>query len=261
MLRIAFLKFPMSKRYITRFVFAPIDRGYTFLHQSDAPVLESEITALRVIKYALDNEIGLPINYCSTIYKNRFQKKGYRERCQSFVKEQYESLTESGFIRRLAVQDKPENLEKLVKIFKVKKCNNNLWLLNKNNTELFVHQSLLKYIDFNKHDLDLTYFTTQLTEIRDEYDEKSKEVALNPRRNIFAGRKPVYQTKMGNPVIANSFQELFIEKKNNGDVFKRFYTDYDLKTKNDIDDMMNEKERLDYLKTWEFIGNGLSEIY
>jgi hypothetical protein len=46
-----------------------------------------------------------------------------------------------------------------------------------------------------------------------------------------------------------------------GEVLKRFYRDYDLKTKADIDDMMNEKEQLNYLKNWEFIGNGLYEIY
>jgi pyruvate formate-lyase activating enzyme-like uncharacterized protein len=238
-----------------------IARGYTFLHQSDTPVLESEMTALRIIKYVLDNDIGLPINYCSTIYKNRFQKKGYRERCQSFVKEQYEGLTESGFIRRLAIQDTPVNIKKLIKIFQGKKCHKSLWFYDKKQEELFVHQSLLKYIDFNKHDLDITYCAPQLTEIRDEYDENSKEVVLNPRRKIFTGKKIVYQTKIKNPVTATGFQELFVEKKNNGDVFKRFYTDYDLRTKTDIDDMMDEKERLDYLKTWEFIGSGLSEIY
>ena len=71
----------------------------------------------------------------------------------------------------------------------------------------------------------------------------------------------VHELKIKNPVTINSFQELFIEKNNNGDVFKRFYKDYELKTKEDVEDMMREKERLDYLKTLEFIGSGLYELY
>ena len=90
------------------------------------------------------------------IYKHRFQKKGYRERFQSFIKERYEGSTESGFIRRLAIQDTPVNIKKLVKIFQENKCHDSLWSLNKNSSELFVHHSLLKYIDFNKHDLIVT---------------------------------------------------------------------------------------------------------
>ena len=72
-----------------------IDHGYTFLHKPDMPILESELTALRLIKYAVDNNIELAINYCSTIYKNRFQRKGYRERFQTCIMSQYWSLTKS----------------------------------------------------------------------------------------------------------------------------------------------------------------------
>jgi pyruvate formate-lyase activating enzyme-like uncharacterized protein len=237
------------------------DRRYTFLHQPNIPVLESEMTALRIIKYAVDKNIGLPINYCCSIYKHRFQQKAYRERFQTFIKERYEGSTESGFIRRLAIPDKSVNIKKLVKIFQENKCNDSLWSLNKDRSELIVHHSLLKYIDFNKHGLIVTYFAPPLTSVRDEGKENSKEIALNSRRNIFIERKFVHEMKINNPVAIKSFQELFIKKINNGDVFKKFYRDYDLKTKADIDEMMIEKDRLDYLKTWEFIGSGLYEIY
>lgn len=90
-----------------------IDRRYTFLHQPNIPVLESEMTALRIIKYAVDKNIGLPINYCCSIYKHRFQQKGYRKRFGSFIKEQYEVSTESEFIRRLAIEDKPVKIKNL----------------------------------------------------------------------------------------------------------------------------------------------------
>ena len=236
-------------------------RQYTFLHQPDSPVLETEMTALRLIKYAVDNKIGLPINYCSTIYKNRFQKKGYRERLQHFIRQRYEGLTESGFIRRIAIHDTTENIKKLVKVFRENKHDDRLWLFNKKNKELYFHHSLMKHIDFKKHCLILNYFVPQLTAKGNENDETHRAIALNVRRNIYVGRILVYQTKIKNPVTAKSFQELFIEKKNYRDVLKTFYRDFELKTKADVPNMMNEKENLDYWKIWEFIGSGLSEIY
>lgn len=238
-----------------------VNRRYTFLHQPDIPVLESEMTALRLIKYSLDNNIGLAINYCCAIYKYRFQKKAYRERFQSFIRERYEGLTESGFIRRLAIQDTPSNIKKLVKIFQGNNFHENLWFCNEINNMLFFHHSLLRHIDFNKHSLIAAYFAPQLSTIRDKEDESRKAISLNSGRTIFIERMFVHELKIKNPVTINSFQELFIEKNNNGDVFKRFYKDYELKTKEDVEDMMREKERLDYLKTLEFIGSGLYELY
>ena len=189
------------------------------------------------------------------------QKKGYRERFHCFTKEGYEGATESGFIRRLSIQDTPGNLKKIVKKFQEKDCPVRFWSFNKNNSELFVHHSLLKYIDFNKQGLFLNYFMPQLSEERDQDFEKSEKIALNRNRNVFAGKKLVYQLKLKDPATIHSFQKLFIEKKDTRDVIKKFYQDYTLKTKADITEMMGEKERLDFLKTWECIGSGLYKIY
>ena len=237
-----------------------INRGYTFLHQPDLPVLESEMTALQIVKYNLENNIGLAINYCSAIYKNRFQRKGYRERFQSCIKEEYEGFTEFGFIRRLTIQDTPVNLKQLVTIFQKNKCHDSLWFFREIGSELLVHHSLLKHIDFNQYSLILNYFTPQLKDVCDKQDE-AVQITLNPNRNIFVEKVLAYQTKINNAAAINCFQELFIEKMKISDVFKKFYQDYDLKTQANIDDMMNAKDQLDYLKTWEFIGQGLYEIY
>lgn len=238
-----------------------IDHKYTFLHKPDMPILESELTALRLIKYAVDKNIGLPINYCSTIYKNRFQRKGYRERFHSFIKKECESLTEFGFVRRLTVQDTPVNIKTLVNTFQKKKLNDSLWSFNKNSSELIFHHSLLKYIDFNKYTLTLNYFAPQLIPSGHEADDNCKKITLNSSRDVFIEKKLVYQTKIINPATIKSFQGMYIERINAHDVYRKFYRDFNLKTKADIADMMNEKDRLDYWKIWEFIGSGLSEIY
>lgn len=238
-----------------------INRKYTFLHQPEIPVLESEMTALRLIKYALHNKVGLPINFCSVIYKHRMQKKGYRERLQPFVKEGHEGLTESGFIRKLVVRDTPANIKKLVNKFQENKCQDSLWFVKKNSPKLFIHHSLLQYIDFNKQNLVITYLAPQLTAACEKEGENSKEIVLNSGRSVFVGKKPVYQTKIKNIVSIKSFQELFIKKIDASAVFKKLYRNYDLKTKASIDDMRDEKNRLDHLKTWECIGSGPYEIY
>jgi pyruvate formate-lyase activating enzyme-like uncharacterized protein len=238
-----------------------INRGYTFLHQPNIAVLESEMTALRLIQYALNKNIGLPINYCTPAYKHRFQKKAYRGRLQSYIVEKYEDLTESKFIRRLSVQDVPEKLKKLVGVFRKKRCHEGLWFFNEIGNELFFHHSLMKNVDFSKHHLIVDYLTPLLTSVHDKANENIQEVTLNAGRNISIEKKLLQTSKIKNPVAVKSFQELFIEKMNEGDVFKRFYGNYDLKTKDDINEMMKEKDNVCYLKMWEFIGSGLYEIY
>lgn len=79
-----------------------IGRNYSFLRLPSVVVLESEFFALKIIRYALNNKIDLPINYCAKSYKSRFQKMGLMQRRASLVKESFEDLTDTGYIRRLS---------------------------------------------------------------------------------------------------------------------------------------------------------------
>jgi pyruvate formate-lyase activating enzyme-like uncharacterized protein len=82
-----------------------INRGYTFLHGAKVTVLESELIALRLIQYGYENNIELPLNYCSFVYKNQFQKSAARRRNAVHVIKPYESITENGHIRDLYISD------------------------------------------------------------------------------------------------------------------------------------------------------------
>jgi len=238
-----------------------MDRRYTFLHQANIPVLESEMTALRIIKHVLDNDIGLSINYCSTIYKNRFQKMGFRKRFESLVREPYEGLTESAFIRRLAFRGSPAETRKLLKAFEESGGHRDLWFFDKEKGELLFHDSLLNLIDLGRHGLSVSYFSPQLMEIHNRKSDTSKEIVLNSKRSIFVQRKCVHETKIDNPVTAKSYQGLFLEKTNADDVMKSFYRNFALQSKSDIQEMMDDRDRLDLLKAWEITGSGLCEIY
>ena len=84
----------------------------------EIPVLESELTALRLIKYSVDNDINLPINYCPYFYKKRLQGRGYRNRSANFVIEKFEEITGAGYIRRIYVKSNASNIKRLTKKFK-----------------------------------------------------------------------------------------------------------------------------------------------
>lgn len=76
-------------------------RPYTFVHGENVTVLESELGALRLVRYALEKGIDLPVNYCSFPYKRRFQHAAARRRGIPFVQAEHEAVTESGYLRAI----------------------------------------------------------------------------------------------------------------------------------------------------------------
>lgn len=236
------------------------NRHYTFLHDPSISIFESEIVALKLIRYAIDNKITLPINYCSSVYKNRLQGKGKRERRAPLLKEDFEEITSAGYIRSLSIEDSPTNIKRIINILQEKKCQDNLWALNDTKTEVFLHSSLLKYIDFCKNNLIITYFYPQLITAL-TYEEDEKEVVLNSNRKVFLKKELIVQKKVVSAIAIQSFQKLFIENRKSSDVFKYFYENYNLKTKESIDNMKKELEILMALKTWEQLEEGFPEIY
>ncbi len=238
-----------------------INRNYTFLHFPGIPVLESEMVALKLIRYALDNNIKLPINYCSQAYKQRFQGRGARKQTVSLVREDFEEETDSGYIRRLSIKDSLANIKKIAKVIKENKCQENLWSLNDTKTELSIHHSVLKYIDFEKYNLILSYFEPRLKADISSHGNYYREIRLNSNRKVFVGREIMTQQENLSSVYIESFQKLFIENANSRDVFKYFYENYNLKTKKSINNMKKEIETLMALKTWEQLKVGFPEIY
>lgn len=80
--------------------FGPLtERGYTFVHGEKITVLESELCALRTIRFSLEEEIPLPVNYCSFPYKRRFQHAAARRRAALKTCGAGSTVTESGYLR------------------------------------------------------------------------------------------------------------------------------------------------------------------
>lgn len=87
---------------LTPYNFGPLtERGYTFLHGEKVTVLESELTALRAVRFGLEQGLSLPVNYCSFPYKRRFQHAAARRRAALTVCAPGETVTEPGYLRTL----------------------------------------------------------------------------------------------------------------------------------------------------------------
>jgi pyruvate formate-lyase activating enzyme-like uncharacterized protein len=82
-------------------------RGYSpvneDLYPDNTPILESELAALEILKYAIELKSGLGINYCSRCYKSRFQGMANRRRAIVFCGDKEPHPTETGYLRKAAV--------------------------------------------------------------------------------------------------------------------------------------------------------------
>ena len=76
-----------------------LERDYTYIHGPKVTVLESELCALRLVACAAERKLDLAVNYCSFVYKHRFQAAASRKRFGAILLENGEILTENGFIR------------------------------------------------------------------------------------------------------------------------------------------------------------------
>ena len=79
-----------------------LKREYTYLHGEQATVLESELTALKIIEFVVDHNLNIGVNYCAFNFKNRFQKAGFRKKIASKFMESNVQLTENGYLRSIS---------------------------------------------------------------------------------------------------------------------------------------------------------------
>lgn len=78
-----------------------IDRDYKFVHGTKVTVFESEIKALKVMLHSLKNG-GVPVNYCSFLFKSGFQSSAARIRYAKLSVQDSELITQNGYIRNIS---------------------------------------------------------------------------------------------------------------------------------------------------------------
>ncbi len=78
-----------------------LKHNYTYIPAERPIVLESEITALKVIAYAREHSLPIGVNYCSFFFKNRFQKAGFRKQVALTMGILPENITQNAYVRKL----------------------------------------------------------------------------------------------------------------------------------------------------------------
>ena len=165
-------------------------RNYTFLHGENITILESELTALNFLKIAAEKNMKLPINYCSFVYKRRYQQAANRRRHAIRIIKGYESITENGFIRSMSLAGPPEILDRQARELARLNVDPQLWTTNTKKDRLHFHETLWSRMDIRNCLLKLTYSEAVLCPYI-SYRCAFKEVRLESGRKIYIERRPI----------------------------------------------------------------------
>lgn len=164
-------------------------RDYTYLHGEKVTVLESELTALRLIRHGLECGSDLPVNYCSFVYKNRVQKAAARRRNAPFVKKGFEDLTESGYLRTLTLLGDADLIAAQVESFRQAGAAD-LWALGGTRDRLNVSAALIPLIAWGNFRLQVGYGeAAQMAAV--SYSHPFVEVKLSPTQKLVIEKRKV----------------------------------------------------------------------
>jgi pyruvate formate-lyase activating enzyme-like uncharacterized protein len=166
-------------------------RPYTYLHGEKVTVLESELTALALIQTACIKKIPLPINYCSFLYKHRYQRAAARRRNARLVLKGHETITENGYIRTLALRGTPECIARqAARLDGV--ADRGLWQINSARDRLTFHPTLWSLIEDDAGDLLIGYAEAGLR-AHISYRFFFREIQVNPDKRLYVERWPVFK--------------------------------------------------------------------
>lgn len=80
-----------------------VKRPYTFLRGDKITVLESELLALELVAWVAERKLALPVNYCSFVFKHRYQRAAARRRAAARMRKPWEGISEAGYLRTTAL--------------------------------------------------------------------------------------------------------------------------------------------------------------
>ncbi len=139
-------------------------KPYTFTHGTPPTVVESELTALKVLKYVSENQLSIGVNYCNYHYKNNYQKAGFRKHISSKFINDKNIITELGFIRKITSDGENEAIDL-----------NNIMLAPEANDKIKVSYSHYSLSDSNDLQSDIKTFNINTK----QYYLKSKKSISN----------------------------------------------------------------------------------
>jgi uncharacterized protein len=165
-------------------------RGYTFLHGESVTVLESELTALELLRSSLDQQLALGVNYCSFVYKNRFQGAAGRRRAGAQIAKNHEEVTAAGYLRSLSLRGSAADVQRQVERLQGLDPAGRQWLLSQGGKELHLAAALWSGQDNSGLELRLRYAEARILPAV-SYRNAFIEVPLNSQRKVAVERQAV----------------------------------------------------------------------
>ena len=165
-----------------------VERGYTFVRGPQTTVLESELTALALVRHALEQEIDLPINYCAFAFRHQHQGMGARKRNAGEVKAGYEDITPTGHIRYLKITGPASLIEKTCRRLASSRIESSRYLVSGTKDSLSFSAELWPLIDFSNVRLHIGY---RLAVLRSavSYHHPFKKIVLDSGKTLIVEKQ------------------------------------------------------------------------
>lgn len=186
-------------------------RPYTFLHGEKVTVLESELAALGLMQAAATQRLELPINYCSFVYKHRYQAAAARRRNAHFILKGHETITENGFIRAMAIIGDPEAIGRQAQILSRQAAHDSQWTITGQKDCLLFHEALFSLIDFGCCDLHVSYAEAVLS-ANLSYRCAFRQVPLNSDKRVYIEKCPLQTNLPMNRIQREFFEKYFLKR-------------------------------------------------
>ena len=180
-----------------------VSRGYTFVHGPATGVAESEIAALTVLAHAAERGIGPAVNYCSLIYRQRYQARAARHRWAERLKKGHEDITETGMIRSLSCAADPSVLDGLETSFAAEGAG----LYQRKNGRLYFGRALMAPVLAAGAGLRVSYYLPSIHPSV-TYRNPYQEVRLNRKKTVVLERASAVADLDLGPDEAEAFSAL-----------------------------------------------------
>ncbi|HPC04891.1 MAG TPA: radical SAM protein [Syntrophales bacterium] len=187
-------------------------RGYTLLHGPRISVLESELAALRILADLRERGIGLPVNYCSCIYRSRFQGAGAARRAAGIVRKPWEDITEAGRIRSLFLEGPPETLRRISETLPREGASGGSRTLAPGGGRLLFSGEFLSSVAASGVRAGVSYFACSLHPSL-TYGNPCTEVPLTRKKSVFVERRALVRDLPLLPGDLSGFERWFVRRE------------------------------------------------
>ncbi|MBN1944435.1 MAG: radical SAM protein [Bradymonadales bacterium] len=167
-------------------------RDYHFVAGTTPAVVESELCALELMKFAVEEGLDLPINYCSMGFKQRWQARAEDLRGGSLVMRGHETQAETGCIRRLWLQVGAAEANAISAHLSGLGVSNNLWAFTPEEERLYLHPSLAGLLPVGSDDKEWQFSLVYLKTVLGEQEESEfgrnlpdyREEVISPDKTV-----------------------------------------------------------------------------